>query len=70
MLIASDHMAEISKKMPQASLYQNDFQSWGKPPGKLVFGRPEEKYYPMKFTGKVASSKTIDNDKTQHILQK
>jgi hypothetical protein len=52
------------KEVPQASLYKNDFASWGKSNGKLVFGRPEEKYYPMNFVGKVQTSQVMNNDRT------
>jgi hypothetical protein len=55
------------REPPQASLYKNDFASWGKSNGKLVFGRPEEKYYPMNFVGKVQTSQVINNDRTQAL---
>jgi hypothetical protein len=52
------------KDVPQASLYKKDYASWGKPRGKLVFGRPEEKYYPMPFVGKVVTSQVLNNEIT------
>ena len=54
--LQSKELIEIMKEIPQASLYKSDFASWGKSNGKLVFGRPEEKYYPMNFVGKVETS--------------
>lgn len=39
-------------KVSKLSLYNNDFQNWGKIEKKLVEKRPEEKYYPLHFYGK------------------
>lgn len=58
------------KEIPQASVYKGDYSSWGKANGKLVFGRPKEKYYPMNFVGKVQTSTVLNNDKTQALAVK
>ena len=52
--------------MAKHSLYGCDFQNWGDL-NKLVVGRPEERYYPLKFRGQ--SSFAADQKKVQNNIE-
>ena len=66
---------KLDKEMQQLnqasklSIYGKDFPNYGKIEKKLVFRRPEEKYYPMPFIGKQKSKYTLENDRTNTIIE-
>ena len=48
--------------------YGKDYPSYGKIKAKLVMKRPEEKYYPFNFAGIPQSKYSLENKKTEKLI--